>query len=556
MIDREQRRNWRRQLALVTVAIAVANVLASIVVPKGTLWRLGAFTFPAQSVFKPLLLLNGAFLLFLCIGGKRLRNASLDEPAATPDRHSTAFWILLSIAVIGLYLPVLGVNIADHDWTHRHISAGLTSAGAVGRLFIKPQPDGMYRPLAFLSFLLDYRIFAERLWGYHLQSIAIHALNAVLVGLLAIRLGLPRSVARTAAALFGVSAIHFEAILWPAARFDPLAAMFSLLCLILFHAYWTGAGRSIAYGALSLLCFVLGVLTKETAYSLVLLVPAIVFSRSCWHMERAQLRNAAAFIAVLVGCGVILISFRFMLFGSIGGYGYSTGRPSLAGVSLQSGYLLVDRSLLLGQFGINCAVPLGHAGAIIVATYSALILAFALASNGPFTRQMWMLLGLTIASAIPAITVIGWVQPSLQHCRYLYWPSVWLSLLLALALQRTSRPIALGCGMLIVQAAGLTYNIQVYRAAMSEIDGKARQISGRLSADATTSKALVIVGVPENVNGVLYYGPELEHRLRQALPGVSVTSCASLRECATQNLSGSYLYRWHPQSANLEIGQW
>jgi hypothetical protein len=91
---------------------------------------------------------------------------------------------------------------------------------------------------------------------------------------------------------------------------------------------------------------------------------------------------------------------------------------------------------------------------------------------------------------------------------------------------------------------------------MLEIDDTARKISRRLGADKSPSKSLVIVGVPENVNGVLYYGPEIQHRLTGALTAVNVRSCTSIDTCDSQAPGEVYYYLWNPQSCTLEPAQY
>jgi len=526
------------------------NVLASVLLFQGLNWRLRGLGFPAQNLFKPLLLLNAAWIA--CIGFTRGTGKAVvrSTPTFIERLQAPACWTVLALVVFALYAPVFGINMADHDWTHRHIAAGLRSAADVWRLFITPQPDGMYRPLTFLSFLIDYRVFKDALWGYHAQSVGLHILNVLLVGFLALRLGLAPAAARTAAALFGVGAIHFEAILWPAARFDPLATAFSLLCLILFLQYWTAEKHSRGFACLSLICFVLGVLNKETAYSIVLLIPCIVLSRRAWQLDWAPVRKAAGYIVALMCCAAVLVAVRFQLFGGIGGYAYHSGRPAGADLSLKSMYLLAERSLALSPFGINCSMPTLGA-AVLVVSYAVLAVAFVIRYAGSSDNRIRLFIGMTLASAAPAITVMGWVLPSLQHSRHLYWPSVWLSFAIALAIQRTSTPAILTGAVLIIQAAGLTYNLSVYWQALASIDRTVAEISGRRRDGSSPAPEVLVIGVPEHANGVLYYSPELQHRLRTAIPGVEFQFCGT-RPCIAKTPGPAFTYVWNARAGVLE----
>src|SRR5205085_12261394 len=134
-------------------------------------------------------------------------------------------------------------------------------------------------------------------------------LNALLTGLLAAQLGFSASTSRFAALLFGVAAIHFEAVLWPAARFDLLATLFSCLTLLFFLKQWY---------VLSVFSFVAAVLSKETAYSLLLLIPILLLTRRLWNIESIRRAKVVGFFGALAACAALLIAARFMVYGSVG----------------------------------------------------------------------------------------------------------------------------------------------------------------------------------------------------------------------------------------------
>lgn len=547
-----QTKSWLLVILRTGMVLAAANLFASLLASGRFHWRIGPFSFPAEHPFKPLLVLNGVFLLNILFGGRRDRSGECGLETGWLARcGSAAFALFLVAFTIALYVPALQVNIAHHDWTHRHIGALLTSPAAVAHLFINPQIDGMYRPLAFLSFWLDYRVFGDSLWGYHLQSIALHVLNTMLVVVLGAHLGMRLAVSRGAALLFAASSIHFEAVLWPAARFDPLATLFCLLSLLCFIRHWKAPGYAAGYAAASLSCFVLGILNKETAYSLVLLIPALVMTRRLWGLPPVALRKALLFAAALSTCAAIPIGIRIRLFGSLGGYSYHTGQPAVPAGFFKMSYLLVERSLALTPFGINMNRAT-LASMAILGAYALLLAALVFQYRSRTDRRMWALTAFTLLSAVPVLTVIGWVQPSLQHSRHLYWPSVWMSLLLAMALHRTIAPGRAILILLAIQCAGLSYNIWVYRDSLDQIDSTVRSVvSDTIKARPAESPVLVF-GVPDSANGMLYYASELEDRLKRALPGRSVRLCGSPRECADS--AGATGYHWNAALRTLDRG--
>ena len=115
-----------------------------------------------------------------------------------------------------------------------------------------------YRPLAFLSLALDWDLWADCAAGYHLTSLVLHALNALLVLALARRImGVWPALA--AAALFAVHPSHHEAVYRVSARFDLLAASCFLAGLLALRLPGLG-GDLAASGA-----FLSAILSKESA---------------------------------------------------------------------------------------------------------------------------------------------------------------------------------------------------------------------------------------------------------------------------------------------------
>jgi hypothetical protein len=526
----------------VGLASLAVNVIVSAFTKGEHLLHLGKFWFPAQNPYKPLLLLNGALVVYF-LSSVSSSDRSFEHGYLKIYTIRLRFVAALAIAITVAYVPTLMVNMSHHDWTHRHISANLNSWHAVWRLFVAPQPDGMYRPLTFFSFWLDYKVFGTTLWAYHLQSLGFHLFNALLVALIALRLGFGPWISQTSAVLFGVSASHFEAVLWPAARFDLLAVTFSEVSLLLFLAYATSRGmRSHSYAVLSLISFVVAVLNKETAYSLVLLIPALIATHSSWNLPAVSRRRSIYFVLALVSCAVLLIAVRFKVFGGIGGYGYATAKP--ATLSLKSIYSLVVNSLSLPIFAINSTVQ-SFASALIVAVYSFIVLLFPLWNRGANIVEKRLLISFTLFSAAPVISVIGWIQPSLQHGRHLYWPSVWMSLFLALVIHRMVHRTIILCSFVALQIAGLNYNIWVYRDMLERINRSVTLIQQTVGTSLLPVAEVQIIGVPDDPNGVFYFNSEMKERVERGLPNIPVRLCPLGEACSTLPEGNVYTFQWN-----------
>jgi tetratricopeptide (TPR) repeat protein len=148
-------------------------------------------------------------------------------------------------------------------------------------VFQPNQYANIFRPVTFSSFALNWAIGGARPFGYHLLNMLLHAAVTLLLYLLlrALLDSLPQgeTVSFMAALLFAVHPIHVEAVASIVGRSEMLAAGF-LMAAWLLHL----RDRQI----LSLLCFVLALLSKESA---VVFTPVLlVGDYSCGKLKTLQ----------------------------------------------------------------------------------------------------------------------------------------------------------------------------------------------------------------------------------------------------------------------------
>jgi protein O-mannosyl-transferase len=200
-----------------------------------------------------------------------------------------------------IYLVSENLHIRDIGYIPRLFAENVYHLDLIGRF---------YRPVLMTSFALDYNIWRLDPFGYHLSNILIHLGNALLVyGL--IRLIFRRtSLAFLTAALFVLHPIQTEAVTYISGRADPLAAFFCLLSLYFFIRYidFDGARRKL-YFAVSVLCFILVLLTKEASaiFPLVLLFYEACFRRD--ELKGKRSAKYAVFFVILLIYGVLLRHF-------------------------------------------------------------------------------------------------------------------------------------------------------------------------------------------------------------------------------------------------------
>jgi hypothetical protein len=152
-----------------------------------------------------------------------------------------------------------------------------------------------YRPVAFLSYALDWHLWARSPAGYHVSSLALHVLNTLLVLALARRfMGWWPSVA--AAAIFALHPSNHEAVYWIAARFDLLATAAFLLGLLALR------GAGIRHDVLAAAGFLIALLCKESAVAF----PAVAFAFSASVHEASLSRLVRQLLLFALGAGVYL----------------------------------------------------------------------------------------------------------------------------------------------------------------------------------------------------------------------------------------------------------
>jgi len=164
------------------------------------------------------------------------------------------------------------------------------------------------RPLAFLTFALNYRLNGLDVWGYHLFNLLIHIVNSILVfSLVMVTFKTPfirgkdglkghhaRATAFFTALFFAVHPVQTQAVTYITQRFASLATLFFLASLVSYAASRTSEGkktRVALYGA-SLFLAVSAMLTKEISFTL----PVVLALYELIFIE-GNLRQRAALLA-------------------------------------------------------------------------------------------------------------------------------------------------------------------------------------------------------------------------------------------------------------------
>lgn len=149
--------------------------------------------------------------------------------------------------------------------------------------------QGPYQPLSWMSLAFDRQVWGLQPLGFHLTSIALHAVNACLLLTILQRLGFSTAAACLGALFFAVHPQRVESVAWITERRDVLSGCLALLS---YHAYVRDRrGQAFAW-------FTAALLAKATAVGMVW----VFIATDLWRGRRAWGEKAAvALIALAFG---------------------------------------------------------------------------------------------------------------------------------------------------------------------------------------------------------------------------------------------------------------
>jgi len=145
-----------------------------------------------------------------------------------------------------------------------------------------------YFPLTLSSHMLDRSLFGGDLGAHHLTSVALHALNSILLFVALFSMTGARGASAAAAMLFAVHPLNVESVAWIAERKNVLSTTFWLLSMWAYASYARRASFTLYLcAALSL---VLGLLAKPMLVTL----PLVFLLLDYWPLDRIQWRKPTA----------------------------------------------------------------------------------------------------------------------------------------------------------------------------------------------------------------------------------------------------------------------
>ena len=352
------------------------------------------------------------------------------QRAASPPSPTAAVPLAVAaiLAAVAVYLPALRNGFI---WDDPLVLQQLQAIHSLRDLFILPPiiPHFYFRPLIFLSYLLDRELGGGTPWWFHASVIAMHAVNTALVFALARRLFTgDRLIAAGSALLFAVFPAHVESVAWMAGRSDVIVCTFVLLTVLLLwdhdgHWRWALAG----------LTFFLGLLCKETGLACLVLLPAL-------DIIRRRGVKWVRYLPLLIATVIYFILRRQALGTALGGTATAVAASQLSLDLLRAvGFYTLQAIAPLRMCAYIPDVPSAWPYAALGVATLALPAAYAgwrqLRQRGGW--QLAALLAWFFATLAPSLIVIVRRSASAPVAdRYLYLPSVASCILLCWGIVR------------------------------------------------------------------------------------------------------------------------
>jgi hypothetical protein len=281
---------------------------------------------------------------------------------------------------------------------------------------------------------VDYFTWHVQPLGYQLTNLLLHALISFAVTLLMWRLTRAKGAAALAGILFAVMSIHPEAVADIPSRGHELVALMMALAMVFYTRL--PSRTALLWGGI---CFVLALLSVETALTLPLLFGAydLIYQRA--EGWRGMVKRQAPFWAILLA----YVGLRVLLFGRGG------GTPSFDAAATALYFWLGYTQYASDPFITDIAL---WQTVVVNLFFLALLFAFRQRREVVF-GLVWIPIPLLVALAFP------------PQERYFYVPSVGLAIALAgilvNPLPRLNFSRALGAGL--AAALILIYTVSLYR---------------------------------------------------------------------------------------------
>lgn len=294
-----------------------------------------------------------------------------------------------------------------------------------------------YRPMFLLWLTGNYSLFKLTPGWWHLSAVALHIGATFLVYKFATRILEDHWKGATAALLFGVYPLHIETVAWVSGGPEALLTIFFLASLLAFQNWIERKGTR--WLLVSLLFFVLALLSKETALAFV----PVVATYAWWSRgpEPRSWREIVLRVSPYLLVSAVYMAVRRLVLSGLSVSNYP--RPtSWVLWSVPQALWFYLRQLLwpfrlsiFYDFDLTKSFSLAAMAATVAVGVVIAALVIAAGRRTAVLATVWILASL--APALAGMKVFQWHD--YVHDRYLYLPSVIMVIVFTIAVARLSQ---------------------------------------------------------------------------------------------------------------------
>lgn len=456
-----------------------------------------------------------------------------------------AGFIVVLAQVFLLYNKTLTIGFLLDDFVHLDYPFAALHGDLTGYLRTltgnwSGQADGLtsFRPGISTSFVLDFLAHGLNPVGYHVTNLLVYSICVFFCGVIAYQLVDSKDLydriasAVYASALFLVYPLHVESVAWVIGRVDLFCTAFYLAALSLYFRF-RKIGQT-KYLVLSLLCFVLSLVSKEMAVTLpVVIACAEIFLPTSLGWQNLETRKRFVFPSLFVAALLAFAGLRTLLLGTlVGGYGAS----SLSGFRHSLHNFLDAPTLKKIVCGINEEVTsLPLLSTLANLGWSAAIVSMLLRLFQPLSRlSVFAFLTIWLVVSVVPTFQIWHINPNLVGSRLFFLGSASLCILMAVSLmpmlkvagrlRDRSDAFKAGCTFFyltgltsltvlqITWVAGLHYNLEPWIDAGKQMNVLQSRLID-LAKDPAV-KSIVLLNLPQDFSGAGMVGnTEILHRM-------------------------------------------
>lgn len=217
-----------------------------------------------------------------------------------------------------LYLPTRNFNFVYDDQIaivqNSSITIGELSFQNIGQIFRSSyKPGKLYRPVTSLSYLLNVAIFGMSPGYFHLVNLIIHLLCVCLCYRLLARIFGGVLFAALGAFLFAIHPVNVESVASIVGRAELLVFFWGISAIFLFEKAVLSKyrGKYILYLFGTIVCLFFALLSKESALTILLLLPLYLFCREFdgWCSTRFSMGYLLLIVSAL---GALLARYQVL----------------------------------------------------------------------------------------------------------------------------------------------------------------------------------------------------------------------------------------------------